>query len=873
MPNNFQGKVMPQDTTQYLKDYTTPDYLISDIGLEFELNETATVVTATSQVICQRAGEPLKLDGEDIELLSVSINQHSLEAGEYTLGDGVLIIEDVPDAFELIIVTQINPSENTKLEGLYLAGDSFCTQCEAQGFRRITYYLDRPDVMATYTTKVIADRDKYPFLLSNGNKIDSGELNGNRHFAIWQDPHKKPAYLFALVAGDFDLLTGEYQTKSGRNVALEFFVDKGNKQKATYALGALQRSMKWDEDRFGLEYDLDIYMVVAVDFFNMGAMENKGLNVFNSKYVLADKESATDKDFHGIESVIGHEYFHNWTGNRITCRDWFQLSLKEGLTVFRDQEFSADLGSRAVNRIDAVKIIRSHQFSEDASPMAHPIRPEAVMEMNNFYTVTVYNKGAEVIRMIHTLLGEDRFQAGMREYVSQFDGMAVTCDDFVNAMATGSGVDLTQFKRWYQQKGTPTVTSTQVYDPIHRQLTLTLVQEFTGDTTNAPLHIPINIELISQTGEILSGKNSPRTLELIDTKQSFIFDDIEQGSIAVLLGDFSAPIKLKGAQTSDDLVHILSYSRNDFSRWDSAQQLLTNVILDNSKQTQMSIDAQLLEAVNIVLNDNDSDPALIALALELPADMALFELETPINVDGLLNAKKFVKQQIALHCAQALQLRYEHCVKELLLTTSNASALRSLKMVLMSYLCAPATPASTEYMDGEISQQFADAQEMTESINALTLASQYQLPCFETLSDAFSNRWHDNGLVMDKWFMTIGQWPASDVLNRMADAMGRPSFSWQNPNRVRSLIGAFAQGNAKQFHQLDGSGYRYLTQQLIKLNDINPQIAARLITPLLSWHKFDSTRSALMKSELTTLSTLPTLSKDLLEKVTLSLSQ
>ena len=404
-------------------------------------------------------------------------------------------------------------------------------------------------------------------------------------------------------------------------------------------------------------------------------------------------------------------------------------------------------------------------------------------------------------------------------------------------------------------------------------MTLTVVQEFTGDTTNAPLHIPINIELISQTGEILSGKNSPRTLELIDTKQSFIFDDIEQGSIAVLLGDFSAPIKLKGAQTSDDLVHILSYSRSDFSRWDSAQQLLTNVILDNSKQTQMSIDAQLLEAVNIVLNDNDSDPALIALALELPADMALFELETPINVDGLLNAKKFVKQQIALHCAQALQLRYEHCVKELLLTTSNASALRSLKMVLMSYLCAPATPASTEYMDGEISQQFADAQEMTESINALTLASQYQLPCFETLSDAFSNRWHDNGLVMDKWFMTIGQWPASDVLNRMADAMGRPSFSWQNPNRVRSLIGAFAQGNAKQFHQLDGSGYRYLTQQLIKLNDINPQIAARLITPLLSWHKFDSTRSALMKSELTTLSKLPTLSKDLLEKVTLSLSQ
>ncbi len=873
MPNYFQGKVMSQDTTQYLKDYTTPDYLISDIGLEFELNETATVVTAISKVTCQRAGAPLKLDGEDLELLSVSINHHALEAGEYRLEDNILLIEEVPETFELTIVTQINPSENTKLEGLYIAGDAFCTQCEAQGFRRITYYLDRPDVMAIYTTKVIADRDKYPFLLSNGNKIDSGELDGNRHFATWQDPHKKPAYLFALVAGDFDLLTGEYETKSGRNVALEFFVDKGNKDKATYALGALQRSMKWDEERFGLEYDLDIYMVVAVDFFNMGAMENKGLNVFNSKYVLADKESATDKDFHGIESVIGHEYFHNWTGNRITCRDWFQLSLKEGLTVFRDQEFSSDLGSRAVNRIDAVKVIRSHQFSEDASPMAHPIRPEAVMEMNNFYTVTVYNKGAEVIRMIHTLLGEDRFQAGMREYVSQFDGMAVTCDDFVNAMATGSGVDLAQFKRWYQQKGTPIVTSTQSYDARRRQLTLTLEQEFTGNSDNSPLHIPINVELISPTGEILSGKNGPRTLELIDTEQSFIFDDIEQGTTAVLLGDFSAPIKLKDTQTADDLVHILSYSRNDISRWDSAQQLFTNVILDNSKQTQMSIDAQLLEAVNIVLNDNDSDPALIALALELPADMALFELETPINVDGLLAAKQFVKQQISLHCHNALRLRYERCVEQLQLATSTSSALRSLKMVLMSYLCAPATPESIEYMDGEIAQQFADAKEMTESINALTLACQYQLPCFESLSDIFSSRWSENGLVMDKWFMTIGQWPASDAIERVIDAMNQPSFSWQNPNRVRSLIGAFAQGNAKQFHQIDGSGYRYLTQQLTKLNDINPQIAARLITPLLSWHKFDETRSALMKSELTTLAKLPTLSKDLLEKVTLSLSQ
>ncbi|MCG7529793.1 aminopeptidase N [Psychrobium sp. MM17-31] len=868
---------MSQDTTQYLKDYQTPDFTIDTIDLVFELNETATVVTATSQVKRLRDGAALALDGEDLELLSVAINQHALEAGQFEISAGKLIIPDAPEEFELTVVTQINPSENTKLEGLYLAGDAFCTQCEAEGFRRITYYLDRPDVMAIYTTKVIADRDKYPYLLSNGNKVDSGELDGNRHFATWNDPHRKPAYLFALVAGDFDLLEGEYVTKSGRKVALEFFVDKGNKEKAVYALGALQRSMKWDEERFGLEYDLDIYMVVAVDFFNMGAMENKGLNVFNSKYVLADRESATDKDFHGIESVIGHEYFHNWTGNRITCRDWFQLSLKEGLTVFRDQEFSSDLGSRAVNRIDAVKIIRSHQFAEDASPMAHPIRPQAVMEMNNFYTVTVYNKGAEVIRMIHTLLGEENFQAGMREYVKQFDGMAVTCDEFVNAMATGSGIDLTQFKYWYEQKGTPVVSASQRYDASSQTLSLDFKQVFTGLDDEHALQIPVNVELITPDGQVLEGDNKAQTLCLTSKAQTFEFNDVPQGTVAVLLGDFSAPIKLEREMAAEDLVHTLSYSQNDFSRWDSAQQLLTQIILENSKQQTMSLPANVIDAVNIVLNDKTTDPALVALAVELPADMALFELETPIDVDGLLAAKQFVKREIAKQCGDALLARYQSTAQSLaessVAESAQGSGLRALKLVLTSYLCAGDDSAKLKVVNEYVETQFNNANEMTESINALAVACQHQLPCFDGLSNTFAERWKYNGLVMDKWFMTIGQWPSDDALEQLALAKQQPSFSWHNPNRVRSLIGAFAQANAKQFHRIDGSGYEYLTDQLIKLNDINPQIAARLITPLLSWHKFDKTRASLMKQQVERLANLPALSKDLTEKVTLSLTQ
>ena len=861
-----------EDTTQYLKDYTAPDYTISDISLTFELEPESTIVTAVSKVEQVNKNSALVLDGQDLELISVAIDDKLLSNEQYTIVNSQLIVKDLPALFELTIVTRINPSENSKLEGLYLADGAFCTQCEAQGFRRITYYLDRPDVMAIFTTKIIADKSQFPYLLSNGNKTDSGLLDNNKHFATWSDPFKKPAYLFALVAGDFDLLTGEFVTQSNKTVALEFFVDKGNKHKATYALESLQRAMKWDEERFGLEYDLDIYMVVAVDFFNMGAMENKGLNVFNSKYVLADSASATDKDFHGIEAVIGHEYFHNWTGNRITCRDWFQLSLKEGLTVFRDQEFSSDLGSRAVNRIDAVKIIRSHQFSEDASPMAHPIRPQAVMEMNNFYTVTVYNKGAEVIRMIHTLLGETKFQAGMKQYINEFDGMAVTCDDFINAMQTGSGIDLTQFKYWYEQSGTPVVSVERCFDEKSNQLTLTFKQEFTGLKEVNALQIPINIELIDANGNIDGGANKPQTLVLTDAVQSFVFDNVSADVTSVLMGDFTAPIKLNDEMTTEQLIHILKYSSNDYSRWDSAQQLLTQVILSNSQCTlaDMHIDDALIDAVTLVLNNENIDPALIALMLELPSNMALFELVETIDIDGLLLAKDFLKEQINLRCEASLIQLHESCIAQLSSCSANeAPGLRSLKHTLGLFLCGG---NSKELMNSIITQQFDNAVEMTDSINALALAGINQLSCFDNLSQQFANRWSDNGLVMDKWFMVIGQRPQDNVIEQINEAMNQPSFSWNNPNRVRSLIGGFSQGNTKKFHAIDGSGYQFLMDQLIRLNDINPQIAARLITPLLSWKKFDGVRGDLMKSQLVRLAKIDNLSTDLHEKVTLSLN-
>lgn len=868
---------MTANTKQYLKDYRSPSHVIDELYLEFMLDEQATVVTATSRVRTINPNIPLTLDGQDLSLISITIDGIAVPPQQYQLTQEQLILKEVPSQFTLTVTTQINPATNTKLEGLYVSDGAFCTQCEAEGFRRITYYLDRPDVMAVYTTKIIADKTKFPYLLSNGNKVEQGELANNKHYTVWHDPHKKPAYLFALVAGDFDKLSDTFTTKSGRVVALEFFVDKGNKNKATHALDSLKRSMAWDEERFNLEYDLDIYMVVAVDFFNMGAMENKGLNVFNSKYVLADTASATDVDFHGIESVIGHEYFHNWTGNRITCRDWFQLSLKEGLTVFRDQEFSSDVGSRAVNRIDAVKVIRSHQFAEDAGPMSHPIRPEAVMEMNNFYTVTVYNKGAEVIRMMHTLVGEERFQAGMANYIERFDGQAVTCDDFVDAMETGASIDLQQFRRWYSQSGTPTVGMKQSFNADNGTLTLTLSQQLEQGNNEAklqPFHIPVMLEVIDAQGNnvALEQGKSTTIIELTSYEQTFVVENVPVGSTAVLFGDFSAPVKTSFSYTTEQLVHILTYSSNAVSRWDSAQQLLTTAILSNMGKSavQRNLDSTLLESFNTVIANQALDPALVAQMIELPSLTALFELFEQVEVDALISARDFVAQTISQDLQTTLLTRYQDCVAELSQSPSQARAvaLRALKNALLTWLCITVNAQN----DGLLLAQSQSATNMTDCIAALAIASQNSSPCTQQLLADFERAWADNGLVMDKWFATIGATKCDGVIDLIEETFEHPTFSWNNPNRVRSLIGAFAMNNHRQFHALDGRGYAFLTDQLIALNTINPQIAARLITPLMGWQKIAGERGQLMKAQLERLQALPDLAKDLVEKVELSLS-
>lgn len=865
---------MSDNTTQYLKDYQTPAYTVDEIALEFLLNESKTQVTATSTVKRLTDGQPLVLDGEDLTLVSVAIDGNVREEESLERRDGQLIINDIPNAFELTIVTELNPQQNTKLEGLYVSDGAFCTQCEAQGFRRITYYLDRPDVMAVFTTKIIAKKSAFPYLLSNGNKIDSGDLPDGLHYAVWHDPFKKPAYLFALVAGDFDLLCDKFVTRTGKEVALEFFVDKGNKAKATHAMESLKRAMRWDEERFNLEYDLDIYMVVAVDFFNMGAMENKGLNVFNSKFVLADNESATDIDFHGIESVIGHEYFHNWTGNRITCRDWFQLSLKEGLTVFRDQEFSADMGSPAVNRIDAVKVIRSHQFAEDAGPMSHPIRPTAVMEMNNFYTVTVYNKGAEVIRMIHTLIGEQRFQAGMDNYVKRFDGQAVTCDDFIDAMEVGGEVNLSQFKRWYSQSGTPAIDAVQSYDETQQRLTLTMTQHLEigcNETLPQAFHIPVSVEILASDGNnVPIDAHGSQFVEMTQMEQIFVFENIPPNSTAIILGDFSAPVKTLFKYTSAQLIHCLTHSCSDVARWDAAQQLLTSAVLENVSATnQKTIAPQLIESLNSVLTNESLDPALVSLMLEIPSLGTLFELFEEVDVDTVIAARAFVVSQIAMQLKPTLLNRYQQCVEQLNGSSeTDIIALRSLKNTLLSLLSANSDNDANRLIE----TQADNASNMTDSISALNCANQYQAACLDTLLSRFDEKWHDNGLVMDKWFAVIGSTPSNDVISTIKQTFEHRSFSWQNPNRVRSLIGAFAMNNQQQFHREDGRGYEFLTDQLIALNSINPQIAARLITPLMAWKKIKGSRGQLMKAQLQRLQGVNDLAKDLVEKVALSLA-
>lgn len=863
---------------KYRQDYQAPDYTISEIDLDFILDPAKTVVTAISQVKrLNPASSTLELHGEDLKLVSIEVDGQPWT--DYKEQDGKLILASLPEAFTLRIVNEISPEKNTALEGLYVSGDALCTQCEAEGFRHITYYQDRPDVLARYTTTITADKQRYPYLLSNGNRIAEGTLDDGRHWVKWQDPFPKPSYLFALVAGDFDVLRDTFVTRTGREVALELFVDKGNLDRAPWAMQSLKNAMKWDEDRFGLEYDLDIYMIVAVDFFNMGAMENKGLNVFNSKYVLAKNETATDKDYLNIESVIGYEYFHNWTGNRITCRDWFQLSLKEGLTVFRDQEFSSDLGSRSVNRINNVKVMRAAQFAEDASPMAHPIRPEKVIEMNNFYTLTVYEKGAEVIRMIHTLLGEEMFQAGMQLYIHRHDGSAATCDDFVQAMEDASNVDLSLFRRWYSQSGTPVLTVRDEYFPEKQQYVLH-VSQMTPPTADQsekqPLHIPLDIELYGEDGAVIPlqylGSSVNAVLNVTQASQTFTFDNVPSRPVPSLLREFSAPVKLDYPYSDEQLAFLMQYASNEFSRWDAAQQLIGNYVKINVANYQagnaLVLPEHVIDAFRAVLLNDTIDPALAALILTLPSENEMAEFFQTIDPDAIHHVANFIAHQLATAMADEFLAVYQSIKIDGYRVDHSDIAKRSLRNVCLQYIAAGDDQALADKL---VSEQFKLADNMTDSLAALTAASESQLPCLESLMTAFDERWHHDGLVMDKWFTLQGTSPAPDVLQKVRSLLNHRSFSMSNPNRVRSLVGAFTSGNPSAFHAKDGSGYQFLYEILVDLNTRNPQVASRLIEPLIRLKRFDDKRQGLMRNTLEQLKALDNLSGDLFEKVTKAL--
>ncbi|BCL69642.1 aminopeptidase [Vibrio nigripulchritudo] len=859
---------------KYRKDYQSPEFTITHVDLTFDLHDTATVVTAVSTVKKLKDSTTLFLDGDELKLLNVKVDGQDWT--DYQEVEGGLEINGLTNDFELSIQTEINPSTNTALEGLYKSGGGFCTQCEAEGFRRITYYLDRPDVLAIFTTTVIADEEQNTYLLSNGNRVEEGKLENGRHFAKWNDPHPKPAYLFALVAGDFDVLRDKYVTASGREVDLEIYVDRGNLDRAPFAMTSLINSMKWDEERFGLEYDLDIYMIVAVDFFNMGAMENKGLNVFNSKYVLANDKTATDDDYLGIEAVIGHEYFHNWTGNRVTCRDWFQLSLKEGLTVFRDQEFSSDLGSRAVNRINNVRVIRGPQFAEDASPMSHPIRPEKVIEMNNFYTLTVYEKGSEVIRMMHTLLGEEGFQKGMKLYFERHDGTAATCEDFVAAMEDASGVDLKHFRLWYSQSGTPVVDAETEYNAEANTFSLTLKQHTPAtleQKDKQALHIPFDIELYNQDGSVIELRcNSEKVHNVLDftqAEQTFVFENVEERPVISMLREFSAPVKLNYEYSDEDLSFLMVHARNDFARWDAGQMLLAKYIKLNVSRHQkgesFELPENVVDAFRGLLLDESLEQAFIAEAIKVPSEVEIAGWFKPADVDAIRFVRESIRKTFAASMSDELSAIFHSNSQKNYVVEHDAIGKRLLRNTCLNYL------ALTEQGNDLVKTVYQEANNMTDTQAALMAANAAQLACRQELMNDFSDKWSHDGLVMDKWFALQGTNPANNVLETIRDAMNHQAFDLKNPNRTRNLVGTFFGGNPVNFHNKDGSGYQFAGEILAIMNESNPQVASRLIDPLLKYRNYDEERQALMRKELEKLSKLDNLAKDLFEKVTKAL--
>ncbi|MFZ0154518.1 aminopeptidase N [Pseudomonas sp.] len=876
----------------YLKDYQAPEYLIDETHLTFELFEDHSLVHA--QLVMRRnpargAGlPPLVLDGQQLELIAVAMDDQALQAADYQLDDSHLTVQPKAASFTLDTSVKIHPQSNTALEGLYKSGSMFCTQCEAEGFRKITYYLDRPDVMSKFTTTVIAEQHRYPVLLSNGNPVGTGPQEDGRHWATWEDPFMKPAYLFALVAGDLWCVEDKFTRQSGRDVTLRIYVEPENIDKCQHAMTSLKKSMRWDEEVYGREYDLDIFMIVAVNDFNMGAMENKGLNIFNSSCVLARAETATDAAHQRVEAVVAHEYFHNWSGNRVTCRDWFQLSLKEGFTVFRDSEFSADMNSRTVKRIEDVAYLRTHQFAEDAGPMAHAVRPDSFIEISNFYTLTVYEKGSEVVRMVRTLLGAEGFRKGSDLYFERHDGQAVTCDDFIKAMEDANDVDLTQFKRWYSQAGTPRVAVSEVYDSTAKTYSLTFRQSYpvTPDKVEKqPFVIPVELGLLDAQGNDIAlrlqgeaaAAGTSRVLSVAEAEQTFTFVDVSAKPLPSLLRGFSAPVKLSFPYDRDQLMFLMQHDSDGFNRWEAGQQLsvqvLQELIAQHQQGSALVLDQRLVTALGTVLANEQLDQAMVAEMLSLPSEAYLTEISEVADVDAIHAAREFARKQIATQLFDALNARYQanRGVSRVTEYVAEAEhfARRSLQNIALSYLMLSGKPevlAATQ-------EQFDACDNMTERLTALAVLvnSPFEAERAKAL-EVFAENFKDNPLVMDQWFSVQAASTLPGGLARVKALMQHSAFTMKNPNKVRALIGAFAGQNLVNFHAGDGSGYRFLADLVIELNALNPQIASRQLAPLTRWRKYDGARQALMKGELERILASGSLSSDVYEVVSKSLA-
>jgi aminopeptidase N len=870
-----------------LKDYRPPDYLIDQVELRFNLQPATTEVQARLAVrrnpAARRGARPLLLDGQALELIGLALDGEALGSNRYQVDDDHLIVHDVPAAFTLETTVRIRPDANTALEGLYVSNGVFCTQCEPEGFRKITYFPDRPDVMARYRVRIEADQAAYPVLLANGNLTEIGASGGGRHFALWEDPFPKPSYLFALVAGRLAKIEDTFTTRSGRAVTLEIYTEPREIDKCAHAMASLKKAMKWDEDRFGLEYDLDRFMIVAVSDFNFGAMENKGLNIFNTKYVLAKPETATDADFLGVESVIAHEYFHNWTGNRVTCRDWFQLSLKEGLTVFRDQEFTSDLHSRPVKRIADVRRLRATQFLEDAGPLAHPVRPDSYLEINNFYTTTVYEKGAEVIRMLHTLLGEAAFQRGMQIYFERHDGKAVTCEDFVAAMEAASGRDLRQFRRWYAQAGTPRLRVRGSHDPRARTYTLTVAQATPptpGQPQKQPLHIPLALGLLDPAGAPLplrlkgegATAGSTHVLELCKREQRFTFTDVPERPVPSLLRGFSAPVILESAADDADRRFLMAHDPDPFARWESGQgyalKVMLALIAEHRAGRALRLDDGLVEAFASTLDDATLDNEFVAQALTLPSETYVAEQMAEIDVDGIHAVREFLRTALGERLGDMWLETYRQLQTDEPYRFEAAQVgRRTLKNLALAYLLAGGSAAGRRLCLA----QYRDADNMTDTIAALGLLAESDLPERGEALAEFYARWRDDALVVDKWFALQAMAQRPDALDAVSALLHHEAFTLANPNRVRSLIGAFAQANPTGFHRADGASYAFVADHVLVLDKRNPQVASRLTQPFGRWRRYDAQRQEHMRAQLERILATAGLSRDVYEIVSKSL--